>query len=155
MSTAFKKSIHLMLQIQKITTIMDSIKKKIINFINSDEIFKVDKTIMQKTGSWLYQSSYNWKLLTGFFCHLFFNLGPKSNKMVKAFAGSDFKMIAKSFPESITVVSYLTFTFILMKNKKILKEFYDQLCFEWKNGKIKFPLITIIVLISIICLQQI
>ena len=76
---------------------MNSVKNRIKNFINSDEIFKADKTMMKMTGCWPNQSSFHWKLLTGFLCHLFFNLGSKSNKMAKAFTASDFKMIAKSF----------------------------------------------------------
>lgn len=90
------------------------IKKKVQKYVNSNKAFKVDEAIMKKTG---------------------FNLGPTSNKMAKAFFASDFKMVAKSFPESITVVWYLIVTFILILNKASLKSLYDQLMEEWKKGK--------------------
>lgn len=104
------------------------------NYINSSEICKINKIILQKCGNWLDQSFFNWKILTGTFCHLFLNLVPKMNYMRKALARSEFKGFAKCFPESIIIVFYLVENLILYFDKRHLKNFFNQLEVDW-NGK--------------------
>lgn len=115
---------------------MISLRKKIINeYINTDDIFKIERKIMGSTGCWLNQSALNWKPLTGIFCHLFLNLGPKLNYVVKAFAASDGKKFAKCVPESFIVIWYIVTSIILMQEKETFKELYQLLVQNWRDGK--------------------
>lgn len=102
--------------------------------MSSEELFHVDRILMDKFGIWSSDKKFNWKLTLVSMFLIIFNFTPQCNFLRKAIANNDSRSIALCVPEII----YFCLSILTIQNflwhENLYKELVQKLEFEWKNS---------------------
>lgn len=113
-----------------ITGYLNNVKKS----MSSEELFHVDRILMDKFGIWASDNKFNWKLTLVSMFLIMFSFIPQCNFLRKAIANNDSRSIALCVPEIIYFcLSILTIQNFLWHENQF-KQLVQKLEFEWKKS---------------------
>ena len=102
--------------------------------MSSEELFHVDRILMNKFGVWSSDEKFNWKLTLISLFLIIFSCGPQCNFLRKAIANNDSRSIALCIPEII----YFGLTILTIQNflchESLFKELFQEIEVAWKKS---------------------